>query len=195
MNVLAGEKRAVRLRAREDKWDIAWAKWVKKADARLAEQLRRSDERLAQQCKLSDERFEQAMARNAERFNAEMKLLDERLAQFRAMFADERAKNDKFTAHMDESLVEFKRESRNTRVIVVTTGIASVMAIAAFNATVLSNMVASYESGKSTAAAITQATERLDRLQERTERTAALVDAWYAQMTEQDGTIKKPSKR
>ncbi|WP_413192555.1 hypothetical protein [Pararobbsia alpina] len=94
-----------------------------------------------------------------------------------------------------EVIAEARREARSVKTIVVTTAIGSVMAIAGFNATVLSNMVASYESGKSTAAAITQATERLDRLQERTERTAALVDAWYAQMTEQDGTIKKPSKR
>lgn len=52
---------------------------------------------------------------------------------------------------------------------VVVTGIAVVLGIAAFNATVLSNMVASFESGKNTAQAVSDATKRLEALQDRIE--------------------------
>lgn len=46
------------------------------------------------------------------------------------------------------------------------TGVAVVLGIAAFNATVLSNMVASFEAGKNTASSIVQATEQLKQTQE-----------------------------
>lgn len=48
----------------------------------------------------------------------------------------------------------------------ISVALAIVFGIAAFNATLLSNMIASFESGKGTAAAITQATEQLKQTQE-----------------------------
>lgn len=47
--------------------------------------------------------------------------------------------------------------------------LAIVLGVAAFNATVLSNMVASFESGQSTATAVGEATSRLEALQDRIE--------------------------
>lgn len=47
--------------------------------------------------------------------------------------------------------------------------LAIVLGVAAFNATVLSNMVASFESGKSTVIAVSEATRRLEILQDRIE--------------------------
>jgi hypothetical protein len=58
---------------------------------------------------------------------------------------------------------------RGFKTTLIVTALASVIAIvggiATFNATVLSNMVASFESGKNTATAITQATEQLKQTQ------------------------------
>ena len=62
-----------------------------------------------------------------------------------------------------------RQESKSIRTTMIVTGISSVLAIVlgvgAFNATVLSNMVASFESGKNTAsmqAALTEATKALE---------------------------------
>ena len=49
--------------------------------------------------------------------------------------------------------------------LIVGTSAAVVLGVAGFNATLLSNMVASFESGKSTATALTQATEQLKATQ------------------------------
>lgn len=56
---------------------------------------------------------------------------------------------------------EFKATKLQLILAMVGTGVAVVLGIAAFNATVLSNMVAAFESGKSSATAITQATEQI----------------------------------
>ncbi|CAM2148569.1 conserved protein of unknown function [Pararobbsia alpina] len=160
------------------------------------------NERLEYHARMLDEREARAKEQFDRMNQVHERLANARLRRFELIVNQIKESNVCIQADMAaikennaEVIAEARREARSVKTIVVTTAIGSVMAIAGFNATVLSNMVASYESGKSTAAAITQATERLDRLQERTERTAALVDAWYAQMTEQDGTIKKPSKR
>lgn len=93
-------------------------------------------------------------------------------------------RNDERAANFSNSLGEMKAELHETRseiksalgsmkTTIITTGIGSVLAIvfgvAAFNATVLSNMVASFESGKSTATAVSEATKRLELLQDRIE--------------------------
>jgi altronate dehydratase len=160
------------------------------------------NERLEYHARMLDEREARAKEQFDRMNQVHERLANARLRRFELIVNQIKESNVCIQADMAaikennaEVIAEARREARSVKTIVVTTAIGSVMAIAGFNATVLSNMVASYESGKSTAAAITQATERLDRLQERTEKTAALVDAWYAQMTEQDGTIKKPSKR
>jgi len=61
---------------------------------------------------------------------------------------------------------EFKSSKFQIILAMIGTGVAIVLGIAAFNATVLSNMVASFESGKSTATAITQATEQIKQTQQ-----------------------------
>ena len=64
--------------------------------------------------------------------------------------------------HIESGLHGFKSTVIVTAFLSV---IAIVGGIATFNATVLSNMVASFESGKNTATAITQATEQLKQTQ------------------------------
>jgi hypothetical protein len=68
----------------------------------------------------------------------------------------------------------FVVESKSLKTTVITTGIASVLGIVvgvgAFNATVLSSMNASFESGKNTATSLMQASTELRQTQERMER-------------------------
>lgn len=63
---------------------------------------------------------------------------------------------------------ETRGEIKNLKWTMVATAIATVLSIAAFNATVLSNMVASFESGKNTALAQAE-------VKKQTEETAALI--------------------
>lgn len=84
--------------------------------------------------------------------------------------------DDRFTA-VSSTLTEIKSDLKETRTAMgsmkttfIVTAISSVIAIilgvAAFNATLLSNMASSYESGKSTATALVQATEQMKQTQE-----------------------------
>lgn len=63
---------------------------------------------------------------------------------------------------------ETRGDIKNLKWTMVATAIATVLGIAAFNATVLSNMVASFESGKNTAAAQAE-------VKKQSEETAALI--------------------
>ena len=56
-------------------------------------------------------------------------------------------------ASIERLMLETRQDIKNLKMSMVVTGIAVVLGIAAFNATVLSNMVAAFESGKNTAAA------------------------------------------
>lgn len=61
---------------------------------------------------------------------------------------------------------EFKSSKIQIIIAIFGTGLAIVSGIVAFNATMLSNMVASFESGKNAATAITQAVEQLKQTQQ-----------------------------
>lgn len=90
------------------------------------------------------------------------------------------ARLSRFEERIDQAIGEMRRDRsdlkgdiKSSKWTVVGTLIASVIAIvggvAAFNATVLSNMVTSFESGKNTAQSISDATKRLESLQDRIE--------------------------
>lgn len=86
---------------------------------------------------------------------------------------NERSKaTDERMSRLEYLIVETGNYVRNLKSTVITTGIATGLAtalgIAAFNATVLSNMVASFESGKNTAAAQAE-------VKRQSEETAALL--------------------
>lgn len=86
---------------------------------------------------------------------------------------DEREKSaaERF-GRIEESLTEIRSETKNFKwwlvALIVPTGIAVVFGVAAFNATVLSNMVASFESGKNTSTAQSE-------VRRQTEETAVLL--------------------
>lgn len=61
---------------------------------------------------------------------------------------------------------EFKSSKFQIILAMIGTGVAVVFGISQLNGTILSNMVASFESGKTTATAITQATEQIKQTQQ-----------------------------
>ncbi|WP_186148135.1 hypothetical protein [Burkholderia gladioli] len=73
--------------------------------------------------------------------------------------------NQRFSA-VEGSVSAIQSASQNLKYWLIGTGIAVVLGIAAFNATVLSNMVASFESGKNTATSLSQTAEQLKDVQE-----------------------------
>lgn len=99
-----------------------------------------------------------------EELDAKLQLIETRLDSKVQRIAD---KIDDFAAASKETQDSVK----SLKSTVVVTGISSVLAIvlgvAAFNATVLSNMVASFESGKSTATSLSQTQEQLQKREQR----------------------------
>lgn len=129
----------------------------------------------------------------AARMDGRVAELTGKIDGYMARMEERDKRNDERAVNFASSLGDVKTELHETRneiksalgsmkSTVITTGIGSVLAIvlgvAAFNATVLSNMIASFESGKSTSAAIFEAnkdivaavgaaTKRLEQLQDR----------------------------
>lgn len=110
---------------------------------------------------------------------------DARLSRFEERMDQSISEMRRDTGRMESSIESFKStteasiqglkssveaSSASVKSTMITAAVGAVLAIvlgvAAFNATVLSNMVASFESGKSTAAAIAQASEQMKQTQE-----------------------------
>ncbi|USX22617.1 hypothetical protein NHH82_10845 [Oxalobacteraceae bacterium OTU3REALA1] len=117
------------------------------------------------------------------RFEAVESRMDGRVARIEAALAastalvDERSRHaDARMERMESALSELRSETRSAisglKTTIIVTAISAVFAIvfgvAAFNATVLSNMVASFESGKNTSAAQAEVKRQV-------EETAALL--------------------
>lgn len=84
---------------------------------------------------------------------------------------DERDKAaDARSTRLETDLKEIHSDTKNFKFwlagLIIPTAVASVLAIAAFNGTLLSNMLSAFESGKNTATAITQATEQMKQTQD-----------------------------
>lgn len=133
-------------------------------------QFRWIDDKWQGYLKILDARFEAQAAQWAEWRTCEHRL-------FAMRHADMKAALDEYKAESAAGRAESKQDARSVKIVTVTTAIASVMAIAAFNATVLSNMVASFESGKGTAPAISSSAEQLARLQSDVTKSQQRIDA------------------
>lgn len=124
--------------------------------------LRHLDDRLEATAKLFDDRLD-----------AHRKLFAERTSSDRALFAQWRDAQQKLMDDRDERfrtiIKEAAEQARSLKIVMVTTAIATTVAtvggVAAFNATLLSNMVASFESGSKMAALIVEAKEELKQIQ------------------------------
>jgi hypothetical protein len=104
-------------------------------------------------------------------------------AKLEAIEARADARLSRFEERIDQAIGEMRRDRGDFKLkisalrselgsfkfqmisLIVGTSVAVVLGVAGFNATLLSNMVASFESGKSTATALTQATEQLKSAQ------------------------------
>ncbi|MDP9902924.1 hypothetical protein [Variovorax ginsengisoli] len=123
----------------------------------------------------SDNRAMAEMTR--EELNAKLELVqernDSRLSLFEQRMDNALAEMRGDRADLKDDIRGLQSDIKSFRVhiisTVVVTGIAVISGVAAFNATVLSNMVASFESGKNTAQLIGDATKRLEVLQDRIE--------------------------
>lgn len=77
---------------------------------------------------------------------------------------------------IDDLQIEVRSEAKSTRLTLVVTAVTSILTIvggvAAFNATVLGNMTASFEAGKTTMQSINETTNRLEALQSKFEAQA-----------------------
>ncbi|MYM32104.1 hypothetical protein GTP58_27605 [Duganella sp. CY15W] len=82
---------------------------------------------------------------------------------------DERQKNsDAKFDRIEAMLAEMRTSLANLRITIIITGITVILGVAAFNATVMSNMIASFESGKNLSTAQAE-------VKRQTEETAKLL--------------------
>lgn len=90
---------------------------------------------------------------------------------------------DKMDAFVQSSTAT-QESIKSLKTTIVVTGISSVLAIvlgvAAFNATVLSNMVASFESGKNTAQSLGQTQQELQKREQRLDSVEKKLDQLIA---------------
>ena len=76
------------------------------------------------------------------------------------------AKADARLGRVEERMDQAIAEMRHLKLTIITTGIAVVLGLGAANVSMVQSMLASFESGKSSGAAITQATEQLKQTQQ-----------------------------
>jgi hypothetical protein len=109
---------------------------------------------------------------------------EEMTARLELVEAKADARLGRVEERMDQAIAEMRRESaqllqafkeergdrrsemRNLKLTIITTGIAVVLGLGAANVSMVQSMLASFESGKSSGAAITQATEQLKQTQQ-----------------------------
>lgn len=101
------------------------------------------------------------------RADARMSRFEERID---AALAEMRRDRSEIMAEIRAGVSETRGIVSNMKTTTIVTGVSAVLAIvfgvAVFNATLLSNMTASFESGRSSATAMTQATEQMRQTQE-----------------------------
>lgn len=95
--------------------------------------------------------------------------MDARVARIEGMISNIAQSQAEARREIEFMRTESRQDNKSTRTTIIVTAVSAVLAIvggvAAFNATVLSNMVASFESGKNTAASLADAAGRLEKVQ------------------------------
>lgn len=107
-------------------------------------------------------------------------LLDARLEATEARIETRIVSIEHSLAAIAKGQEEAIESGKSTRHVIIATGVAVVLGIAAFNATVLSNMVASFESGKNTAAMLSSAEKSITEATRALEAAAAKAGAQVA---------------
>ncbi|MEX3958018.1 hypothetical protein [Trinickia sp. EG282A] len=153
-------------------------------DDRLEATARLFDERLDSHRKLFDERVNSERAQLAQWREAQQKLMDERDVRFGTVL-------EEFRSECASARAEAAQHARSLKIFMVTTAIATVGSIATFNATVLSNMVASFDSGRTLAASLAETTSELKQIQNDVTKTRQEVQE-LVQSLKADVGSKKP---
>jgi hypothetical protein len=97
------------------------------------------------------------------RADARLGRLEERLDQ---ALSEMRRESAELKQAFKEERGDRKSEMRHLKLTIITTGVAVVVGLWAANVSMVQSMLASFESGKSSATAITQATEQLKQTQQ-----------------------------
>jgi len=90
---------------------------------------------------------------------------------------------------------DVKRTLSNQRYWIVGTAVGAVLGVGAFNATVLSNMIAAFESGKSISAAQAQILQRSREMEQALDRVHARLDALPTPLSDPEKQAPLPSSR
>ena len=90
---------------------------------------------------------------------------------------------------------DVKRTLSNQRYWIVGTAVGAVLGVGAFNATVLSNMIAAFESGKSISAAQAQILQRSREMEQALDRVHARIDALPTPLSDPEKQAPLPSSR
>ncbi len=143
---------------------------------------------------LQREELDAKLAMAEARTDARMIETDIKIVQSHVKMATIEGKIDalaSLVSAMGATIAEVKADINNLRTTVVVTaisvGLATVFGIAAFNATVLSNMLASFEAGKNMSAAQAD-------LQRQVEATAALLNKVQKQIDQAPPSALPPKK-
>ena len=95
--------------------------------------------------------------------DARLGRLEERLDQ---AISEMRRESAELMQAFKEERGDRSRDMRHLKLTIITTGVAVVVGLWAANVSMVQSMLASFESGKSSATAITQATEQLKQTQQ-----------------------------
>lgn len=121
---------------------------------------------------------------HAKAWDARLDLRDQVLD---AKFAHMEARIDTIDARVDEIATEMKDVKRtlsNQRYWIVGTAVGAVLGVGAFNATVLSNMIAAFESGRSISTAQAEILQRSREMEKAVDNVRARLDALPAPVSD-----------
>ena len=125
------------------------------------------------------------------RMDARVASIESALAAFTALMAERGRHFDLRVTRMETMIVEMRSAIAGLKTTITVTAVTAVLAIvlgvAAFNATVLSNMMAAFESGKNTSAAQAEVTRQA-------EETAALRSRMREELDAQKKLDARPRK-
>lgn len=163
----------VRLDERALLTDARFEERSRRTDGRLAEQYNRTEERLAEQYKRTDERLAEQSKRTEERLAEQYKRTDERLAG-QSKQTDERF--ERIEQALRETQASISGLKTTILIAAVSTVLTTVLGVAAFNATLSANMLASFKAGtdlSATQSEVKRQVEATAALLQRLERAPA----------------------
>lgn len=115
-----------------------------------------------------------------EEFEAKLETIETKMDARVQRIEDKATRIEDDMKDIKSDMRDIKSEMKNMKWWMLGTGVSVIIGIAAFNATVLSNMVASFESGKNTAQAIDKAQTDLQKREARLDEIDKKLDKLIA---------------